>query len=136
MEGFTYNFIRETKFFLLFHYVKSVQIRSFFLSVFSCIRTECRDLRGKSTYSIRIQENKDQKTLRIWTLLRSDYFSYIPGMPLLEIEVGQQSLTNLTELEHGKQAVCGPKLTLNKSTACINAMDTTHWKIERNICKE
>ena len=62
--------------------------------------------------------------------LRSDYFSYIPGMPLLEIEVGQQSLTNLTELEHGKQAVCGPKLTLNKSTACINAMDTTHWKIE------
>ena len=51
-------------------------------------------------------------------------------MPLLEIEVGQQSLTNLTELEHGKQAVCGPKLTLNKSTACFNAMDTTHWKIE------
>lgn len=47
--------------------------------------------------------------------------------------VGQPSLTNPIELEHGKQAVCGPKLTLNKSTACINAMDTTHWIIELNI---
>ena len=55
-------------------------------------------------------------------------------MPLVEIGVGQQSLTNLTELEHGKQAVCGPKLTLNKLTAFINAEDTTHWKIELNIC--
>ena len=55
-------------------------------------------------------------------------------MPLLEIEVGQQSLTNLIVLEHGKRAVCGPKLTLNKLTACINAEDTTHWKIELNIC--
>ena len=29
------------------HYVKSVQIRSFFWSVFSCIRTEYGDLRSK-----------------------------------------------------------------------------------------
>ena len=35
------------------HYVKSVQIRSFF---------------GKSPYSVRIQENADQIKLRIWTL--------------------------------------------------------------------
>ena len=38
------------------HCVKSVQIRSFFWSVFSCIRT------------VRIKENTDQKKLRIWTL--------------------------------------------------------------------
>ena len=42
-----------------YHCVKSVQIRSFFWSVFSCIRAEYKDLRGKSRYSVRI---------RIWTL--------------------------------------------------------------------
>ena len=40
--------------------VKTVQKRSFFWSVFSCIRTE-------SPYSVRIQENMYQKKLRIWT---------------------------------------------------------------------
>ena len=48
--------------------MKSVQIRSFFWSVFSCIQTECEDLRIKSPYSVRIQENTDQKKLCIWTL--------------------------------------------------------------------
>ena len=48
--------------------VKSVQIQSFFLPVFSCIRTEYEDLRSNSPYSVRIQENTDQKKLRIWTL--------------------------------------------------------------------
>ena len=43
------------------HCVKSVQIRSYFWSVFSCIRIEYGDLRSKSAYSIRIQENMDQK---------------------------------------------------------------------------
>ena len=41
------------------HCVKSVQIRSFFWSVFSCIWTG---------YPVRIQGNTDQKKLRIWTL--------------------------------------------------------------------
>ena len=45
--------------------VKSIQIRSFFYSLFSCIRTEYRQLRSKSAYSVRIQENTDQKKLRI-----------------------------------------------------------------------
>ena len=48
--------------------VKSVEIRSFFWSVFSHIRTECGDLFGKSPYSVRIRENTDQKKLGIWTL--------------------------------------------------------------------
>ena len=41
--------------------VKSVQIRSYFWSVFSCIWTECGYLWSKSPYSFRIQENTDQK---------------------------------------------------------------------------
>ena len=36
-------------------------------SVFPWIRTEYGDLRSKSPYFVRIQENKDQKKLRIWT---------------------------------------------------------------------
>ena len=43
------------------HYVKSVQIWSYFWSVFSCIRIEYGDSRSKSPYSIPIQENTDQK---------------------------------------------------------------------------
>ena len=50
------------------HCVKSVQILSFFWSVFSCILTEYGDLRSTSPYSARIQENTEQKKLRIWTL--------------------------------------------------------------------
>ena len=40
----------------------------FFWSVFSCIRTEYRDLYRKSPHLVRIQENTDQKKLLIWTL--------------------------------------------------------------------
>ena len=47
---------------------KSVQKLSFFWSVFSCVRTEREGLRRKSLYSVRIQENTDQKKLRICTL--------------------------------------------------------------------
>ena len=45
--------------------VKRVQIRSFFWSVFSWIRTKHGDLQ---MYRVRIQENTDQEKLRIWTL--------------------------------------------------------------------
>ena len=50
------------------HCMKSVQIRSFFWSVFSCIQIEFEDLLHKSLYCVQIQENTDQKKLRIWTL--------------------------------------------------------------------
>ena len=46
--------------------MKSVQIPRFFWSVFSCPRTEYRDLRSKSPYSVGTQENTEQKKLRIW----------------------------------------------------------------------
>ena len=42
-------------------------LQSFLWSVFSCIRTEYEDLRRIFPYSVRIQENTDQKKLRIWT---------------------------------------------------------------------
>ena len=50
---------------LLWHCVKSVQIRSFGWSVFSHIRTEYGQILPHST---RMRENTDQKKLRIWTL--------------------------------------------------------------------
>ena len=43
------------------HYMKNFQIRSYLWSVFSCMRIEYGDLQSKSSYSIRIQENADQK---------------------------------------------------------------------------
>ena len=54
---------------LKYHCVKCVQMRSFFLSVFSRIRTEYGEIRSISPYSVRIQENTDQKKHHIWTLL-------------------------------------------------------------------
>ena len=36
------------------------------MSVFSSIRTEYENLRSEFQYSVRIQENTDQKKLRIW----------------------------------------------------------------------
>ena len=55
-------------FLCLYHCVKSVQMRSFFYSVFPCIRTEYGDLWSRSPYSVRIQEITDQTKLRIWTV--------------------------------------------------------------------
>ena len=55
--------------------MKSVQIRNFFWSVFSCIQTEYEDLLRKSPYSVRIQGNIDQKKLRILTLFTQCNFS-------------------------------------------------------------
>ena len=54
--------------------VKSVQIRSNFWSVFSCIQTECGEILRISPYSVRMRENKDNKLLRIWTLFTQWYF--------------------------------------------------------------
>ena len=50
--------------------MKSVQTRSFFWSLFYCIRTEYGDLQRKCRYSVWMQENTDQKKLHIWTLVR------------------------------------------------------------------
>ena len=59
-----------------YHCMKSVQIRSFFWSVVSCIRTEYGDILRKSPYSLRMQESTDQKKLRIWTLFTQSITVY------------------------------------------------------------
>ena len=51
-----------------YHCVKSVQIWSFFWSLFFRIRTEYRHWLSKSSYSVRIRENTDQRKLCIWVL--------------------------------------------------------------------
>ena len=53
--------------------MKSVQICSFFRSVFSRVRTEYGDLLRESPYSVRMWEHTDQKKLRIWTLFTQWY---------------------------------------------------------------
>ena len=50
------------------HYVRGVQIRSFFWSLFSRIRTEYGEMWSIFPYSVRMRENTDLKKLRIWTL--------------------------------------------------------------------
>ena len=57
------------------HCVKSVQIRNYFWSLFSCTRTEYGDLRSRSLYSVRIQENADQKYSVFGHFLRSGLLS-------------------------------------------------------------
>ena len=51
-----------------FHCVKSVQLQSFLWSVFSRMWTEYREILCISPYSVRMQENTDQKKLCMWTL--------------------------------------------------------------------
>ena len=53
---------------LFLHCVKSVQIRSFFWSLYSHIRTEYEEIFCTFTYSVRMRENTGQKKFRIWTL--------------------------------------------------------------------
>ena len=45
----------------LSHGAKSVQIGSYFWSVFSCIQTEYGEIQSISPYSVRMRENTDQK---------------------------------------------------------------------------
>ena len=50
------------------HWVKSVRVRSFCWSVFSCIWTAYGCLLSTFLYSVRMRESTNQKKLRIWTL--------------------------------------------------------------------
>ena len=66
-----------------YHSLKSVQLRSFVWSLFSCIPTEYGDLLRKYPYSIRIQKNSDQKKLCIWTLFTQCMTKKLVGGQLL-----------------------------------------------------
>ena len=70
--------------FLVVHCVKSVQIRRFFWSVFSRIRTkyirsEYGEMLCISLYSVQMQKNADQKKLRIWTLFTQWNCKFVNG---------------------------------------------------------
>ena len=67
-RSFMPSIYQDLKIAMKAHCMKSAQIRSFFWSVFSHIRTEYGGLRSKSQYSVLIRENTDQKKLRILTL--------------------------------------------------------------------
>ena len=60
----------------LYNNLKSIQIWSFFWSVFSRIRSEYGKILGVSPYSVRKRENTDQKKLRTWTI-----FTQYPPFP-------------------------------------------------------
>ena len=75
-----WNFYNSTTCFNYIHCVKSIQIRSYFWSVFSCIWTECGEIWSISLYSVRIQENTDQKKLRIWTRFTQWYCTWSPAL--------------------------------------------------------
>ena len=93
-----------------YHCVKSVQIQSFFWSLFFCIRTEYGDLRSKYPYSVRIQENTDQKKLRIWTFytqciitLLCPEFSKYGNRNLVVLKNSQLSDLHLMYIENVKR---------------------------------
>ena len=96
------NFKMHSKMSLAFdsnlYYVKNVQIWNFLWSVFSCIRSKCGDLLRKSPYSVRIQENTDQKKLRIWTPFTQCYFSYSWKFPCLYFYINI-AIENLSKIK-------------------------------------
>ena len=57
----------KTELLAKYHCAKSVQVRSFFCSVFSRIWTEYGEMRSISPYLVRMRQNTDQKKLCIWT---------------------------------------------------------------------
>ena len=72
------------------HCLKSVQIRSFFWSVFSRVRIEYGEIRIISPYSVRMRKNTNQKKLRIWTL-------HIVYQPLISTAPRDAALVRNTE---------------------------------------
>ena len=79
--------------------MKSVQMRTFFWSLFSTIRTEYADLRNLSPFSVQIQENTDHKKLRIRTLftqwnIQGLKFLILAIVPWREISKVNKSLEN------------------------------------------
>ena len=69
------------------------KLRSFFWSIFSYIWTEYGDLLRHSPYSVRIQENTDQKKLRIWTLFTSSRLEVFCKKVFLKISINSLETT-------------------------------------------
>ena len=56
------------------HFLKSVQMGSFFWSVFSRFRTEYGEIQSISSYSVRMRENTDQKNSVFGHYSRSEIY--------------------------------------------------------------
>ena len=88
----TFNATDFNKVFSKWWCVKSAQIRSFFWSVFSRIRTEYEDLL-RNTDSVEIRENRDQKNsvfghfFAQWSCLRNKIKEWIGGLSSYMIQV-------------------------------------------------
>ena len=100
---------------LITHCVKSVQIRSYFWSVFSHIRTEYGVIRSISPYSVLMQENTDQKELRIWTLLKQ-WIAISANINLFK--ANSENTRNRCGPEQSQCEICS-KLTINMAQSKV-----------------
>ena len=98
------------------NYVKSVQIRVFFWSVFYCISTEYGEIRSISRYSVRIRENTDQEKLRIWTLLTQCRFQGISKIGADTVEKYLQNNLCFDKLQMSFQKISVKKISKKAST--------------------
>ena len=100
-----------------YHCVKSVQIRSFFWSVFSRIRTEYGEIFRISLYSVRLRENSDQKKLRIWTLFTQFIFHVIlDGSPKI---LGMQNVSSALKVLSWNLLIAGSFLETSSDSKNI-----------------
>ena len=106
------------------HYVESVQIRSYFWSKFSCIRTEYGDLLTELflvrifLYSIQIQGNSGQKWLRIWTHFMQWLHMWMKFTPLLWefSQVGDLTIkVDITDPIYWRISLWGVPITIFRS---------------------
>ena len=85
--------------------MKSIQIQSFFWSVFSRIWTEYGEILRISLYSVRMPKNTDQKKLRIWKLftqcklLAESRFSLFPTSKDI-LKTNKESGGKVTDQSH------------------------------------
>ena len=89
------------------HCVESVQVRSFFWSVFPCIRIEYGNLGSKSPYPVRIQENTDQR--------KTPYFHTFQAMVASYKNIQKQSKQD-TDEERQKTESKQKQQDIKKST--------------------
>ena len=111
------------------HSTKSVQIRSFFWSVFFCIWTEYGYSHHKSPYSVQIRKNTDQKKLHIWTLF-SQWYKNIEKLQLVREMITQVvvccAIIILRTLQYDSN-----RFKQTTSTWCWSKSNTTnefYWK--------
>ena len=120
----------EHKYVLVFKY----GVFSWYL--FSCIWPKYRDLRRNSPYSVRIQENTDQKKFRIWTLFHAVFVSKIQNRVTFKVKFGYylELLTSGTTKLVGstEQTITTDKNSENVAHLVITEVILVHCSIVNN----